>query len=380
MSLHPSLHLDDARLLALAAGEPAAADEAAHLAACPVCASDRAAFGAVRAAAARDAEPPASPFATARAQRDLLRAIGDDARRQRRALRPGFVGALAASSAALGAVVALAWHGAWQGAWQVPVPPAPSAPAVAVAPVAPIAPIAPGAPIAPVAPVAPVDEAVALRVPLAPLPARAAPLERRNVRAPEPAAPLPARVEAEALIARGDGVGAARVLVIALDGGEAVAADLALVLRRFPGAFDAVADDLARIGAREGGSADALRLRCAQGLLARRDLSTVEACRSFGRAFPQDPAARTLALAAGRVAEDDLGDLALAEEEYERALLLAPFSGLPATDALLARARVRAKQGELDEARADLRLYLHQEPAARHQPDVAALMQSLAVP
>ena len=56
-----------------------------------------------------------------------------------------------------------------------------------------------------------------------------------------------------------------------------------------------------------------------------------------------------------------------------RALVLSPFVGMPGTDALLARARVRADLGNLDEARADLRLYLANEPSGRTDPAIIAL-------
>ncbi|OGQ10592.1 MAG: hypothetical protein A2138_07580 [Deltaproteobacteria bacterium RBG_16_71_12] len=122
-----------------------------------------------------------------------------------------------------------------------------------------------------------------------------------------------------------------------------------------------------------------MRVRCEVGLLYRRDRAALEACRAFAQQWPEHPGARVLSFAAGRVAEDELGDLAAAEAEYGRAMLLAPLAGLPSTDALLARARVRAARGVLDEARADLRLYLHQEPAAAGDPAVRALMMRLGI-
>ncbi|HEY4221151.1 MAG TPA: hypothetical protein VGO62_07405, partial [Myxococcota bacterium] len=66
-------------------------------------------------------------------------------------------------------------------------------------------------------------------------------------------------------------------------------------------------------------------------------------------------------------------------DAYSRALLLSPFVGLPGTDALLARARVRQARGDVDEARADLRLYLANEPSGRADPAVAALAQALGL-
>jgi hypothetical protein len=125
-------------------------------------------------------------------------------------------------------------------------------------------------------------------------------------------------------------------------------------------------------------TAAAKRLRCQHSLLNMRDRSAMEACRAFAQEHPQDPAARLLSFAAGRLAED-LGDLAWAEEEYSRSLLLSPFSGLSGTDALLARARVRFTVGNVGEARADLRLYLYSEPAARGELAVASLAAALGL-
>jgi tetratricopeptide (TPR) repeat protein len=178
--------------------------------------------------------------------------------------------------------------------------------------------------------------------------------------------------ESERLAAAGDAVGAARVLVRAHDTAGASAA-LALLARRHPDAVTAVDDELAGVR-----STDAMRLRCQHRLLHARDRRAMEACRAFGREHPQDPAARLLSFAAGRLAED-LGNLGWAEEEYSRALLLSPFAGLSGTDALLARARVRFNAGDVDEARADLRLYLHSEPSARREADVAKLATALGL-
>ena len=47
--------------------------------------------------------------------------------------------------------------------------------------------------------------------------------------------------------------------------------------------------------------------------------------------------------------------------------------------ALFARARCRAKRKNLDEARADLRLFLHVQPEARWREDVVALGRQLGV-
>lgn len=183
--------------------------------------------------------------------------------------------------------------------------------------------------------------------------------------------------EAERLVEAGDPEGGARLLVRALDGGSrdnaSAFASLALLARRFPEAILSVDAALAGVH-----SADAMGLRCQHRLLHARDVSAMRACRAFAQEHPQVPAARVLSFAAGRLAED-LGELGWAEEEYSRSLLLSPFSGLSGTDALLARARVRSAMGDVGEASADLRLYLHSEPTARREPAVAALASALGL-
>jgi tetratricopeptide (TPR) repeat protein len=133
------------------------------------------------------------------------------------------------------------------------------------------------------------------------------------------------------------------------------------------------------VGERGGDGAEALRVLCAWGLRHRGDRPAVALCQAFGRQFPQHPSARSLALSAGRTAEFKLKDLALAEEEYSRAILVSQYAGVPGTSALLARARCRMKQKNLDEARADLRLFLHVQPEARWRDDVSDLATELGV-
>lgn len=123
-----------------------------------------------------------------------------------------------------------------------------------------------------------------------------------------------------------------------------------------------------------------MRLSCELRLRHRRDSAAVAACRSFGQRFPGDRAALPLAFAAGGLAEE-LGDLDDAIDEYTRSIVLAPFMGGSGADGLLARARVRTRLGELDEARADLRLYLQKQrrPAATHDDEVQGLARALRV-
>ena len=101
---------------------------------------------------------------------------------------------------------------------------------------------------------------------------------------------------------------------------------------------------------------------------------------AFGQRFPAYAAARALAFGAGGLAEE-LGDLRGAVDEYTRAIVLAPLLGTSGADALLARARVRTRLGDLDEARADLRVLLQSErrPAATHSDEVQGLARALRV-
>jgi tetratricopeptide (TPR) repeat protein len=119
-----------------------------------------------------------------------------------------------------------------------------------------------------------------------------------------------------------------------------------------------------------------LRDRCIDGLRARRDRGALDDCRVFGQRFPAHPAARALAFGAGGLAEE-LGMPREAIAAYSRAILLSPLVGSTWDDALLARARLYADVGELDEARADLRIYLHRSPEAIDNADVARLRSAL---
>ncbi len=122
--------------------------------------------------------------------------------------------------------------------------------------------------------------------------------------------------------------------------------------------------------------AQVLRMRCELRLRYRRDTAAIDACRTFGQRFPADPAARALAFGAGGLAEE-LGDLDNAVEEYSRAILLGRSRG----EAVLGRARARTRLGELDEARADLRVYLQiaRRPARTHSDEVQGLARALGV-
>jgi hypothetical protein len=190
------------------------------------------------------------------------------------------------------------------------------------------------------------------------------------------------QARAEDLVTRAQLVPAARLYAAAVvdsDDPRGAALSLRGLAGRDPAVIDtldplvpAIDDDevLARV----------LRLSCELRLRHRRDAAAVDACRVFGQRFPAHPAARALAFGAGGLAEE-LGDLRAAIEEYTRSIVLAPLLGASSNDALLGRARVRTRLGELDEARADLRVYLQQEhrPAETHDDEVQGLARALKV-
>jgi hypothetical protein len=119
------------------------------------------------------------------------------------------------------------------------------------------------------------------------------------------------------------------------------------------------------------------RDRCVSGLRHRRDHDVLDDCRRFGDRFPDDEVARTAAFAAGGLAEE-LGLLDEAARAYARAIVLSSADG-QVGDALFARARVQAARGELDDARADLGLFLHRVPHAVRRDDVQRLARALRV-
>ncbi|MCC7072433.1 MAG: hypothetical protein IT383_13980 [Deltaproteobacteria bacterium] len=298
-----------------------------------------------------------SRFETARAGRDLEGALDRMEARRVRALRPVAAATAVVVAGALGVVSGLAMSGEEPNHVAVVDHVGQTSPAltafdaVATAPPAAVPPAAPGVP----------PPVLVLEVPVPP-----SPLQR-------PPRPTHGWRDAVASLQQaGDHAGAARALAVALRSDDDAAAPLLVAMRHAPGALHDVDEVLAPVQ-----RAEPMRVRCELGLLKRRDRATLEACRAFAQQWPEHPGARVLAFAAGRLAEDELGDLAAAEAEFGRAILLAPLAGLPSTDALLARARVRASLGVLDEARSDLRLYLHQEPAAASEPSVRALMVRL---
>ncbi len=335
-------HLDDARQWAVACDEPMLQHEQRHLQSCITCASDLAAFRAIRSAALVVASPTA--LEAARAQRTLMARIDVSASAR---VSPWAAAALAVASGVLSA--AAAWMFLAR---------------------------APDADDLGAHTVVPRDAATALR---------AAPASQ-SIGAPAAIAAQPLKASAKvhalpsSLLARAARFVrddqpelAAQALMRALASGEAALEPLAQLLRDSPGTFTTVAPAL-----KTEGSAGSLRLRCERALLLWRDRAAVDACEDFELAFPDDAAVRTLAFAAGRLAEDALADFALAEAHYDRAVVLSRFSGDPAVDALLARARVRLVMGERDKARGDLRVVLARDPTLDARDDVQALLQQLA--
>jgi tetratricopeptide (TPR) repeat protein len=126
-------------------------------------------------------------------------------------------------------------------------------------------------------------------------------------------------------------------------------------------------------------SAEGMRLLCEWRLKVRPDRQAVQSCQAFGQAHPAHPAVHRLALAAGLVAENHLQDWNLAVEEYSRALVVSEFAELPSSDALFFRARARARLGQVQEARADLRLFLHVDSSSWNRKEVDDLMRKLNI-
>ncbi|MDP2342552.1 MAG: hypothetical protein Q8O67_16465 [Deltaproteobacteria bacterium] len=197
-----------------------------------------------------------------------------------------------------------------------------------------------------------------------------------------PHAPKSWQARADELVKRDQLVAAARIYagaVVDSDDPRGAALSLRGLAGRDPAVIDALDPLVAKIDDDEV-LARVLRLSCELRLRHRRDADAVDACRVFGQRFPAHPAARALAFGAGGLAEE-LGDLRNAVEEYSRSIVLAPLLGASSNDALLGRARVRTRLGELDEARADLRVYLQQEhrPADTHDDEVQGLARALHV-
>jgi hypothetical protein len=320
-------HPDDATLLALVRGEDLAAEMHDHVRGCAACSSAVDAFRVV----VSSAERAPAPFASVRMRRMLDKSLDGELRAQRSRWRPAHVATAMACAAIAGACVAAISTGAWDRVAQTAAAARP--PHVG-------------------------DDVVSVQ--------------------------SDARIrEGDALARSGHAEQAARLYVSALDGSWS---DLAAERLRalVVGMGDAEAEalvahwlrELDRSVGRKRGQA-AMRLRCEWALLFRGDRTAVEMCQAFAREHPADPAVQRLAFATGKLAEERLRDPTLAVAEYTRALL--GSAAVPTSDALFSRARCRADLGDVAEARADLRLYLHLDPRARERAEVQALVERLAL-
>jgi tetratricopeptide (TPR) repeat protein len=126
-------------------------------------------------------------------------------------------------------------------------------------------------------------------------------------------------------------------------------------------------------------SAEGMRLLCSWKLRINPGLDAVNTCAEFAQKHPKHPAMRIHVLAAGRVAESQIGDCELAIKQYTKAILVSQYAGISSTEAIFSRARCLAKMGREQEARADLQMYLHIEKTAVWRREVAELMQTLGV-
>lgn len=184
----------------------------------------------------------------------------------------------------------------------------------------------------------------------------------------------------DAYIQMADAGGAVRAYVHALAGPEGSTA--AQRLRTMVSKGLRAEDELLGVVSKHGDAAqsrEGLRLLCEWSLKMQPDRQAVRYCQAFGQAYPAHPSVHRLALAAGLVAENHLQDWELAVEEYSRALVVSEFAELPSSDALFFRARARARLGQIREARADLRLFLHVDSSSWNRKEVDDLMRTLQI-
>jgi tetratricopeptide (TPR) repeat protein len=166
------------------------------------------------------------------------------------------------------------------------------------------------------------------------------------------------------------------LVAAALDGGRG---DVLRLGQRFAEMPVAVDDALAVAAHDDGqGGTRARRLRCELQLRFGRSPAALELCRTYLRVDSDDDGARPLAFGAGGLAEE-LGLLDDATAFYTRAIMLSPLSGATSVDALKARARVHARAGRVDDARADLRLFIEARSAAALDDDVIGLATRLGM-
>lgn len=120
------------------------------------------------------------------------------------------------------------------------------------------------------------------------------------------------------------------------------------------------------------------RVRCELQLRFGRQAVALEVCATFIRHHPDDDGARPLAFGAGGLAEE-LGILDQALARYSDAIVLSPLAGQSSADALKARARVHARMGHDEDARADMRVFLGLHPAGAFDDDVIGLVARLGL-
>jgi hypothetical protein len=197
---------------------------------------------------------------------------------------------------------------------------------------------------------------------------RARPASSKGLTATRPR-PSPLAVDIGSLVS-GDDVRAA--------GGR-----LGLAFRQDRATVDRAVNDAINTLDLDGADDDAVarlrRLRCELHLRFGREVAAMDVCAAFIRYHPDNAAARPLAFGAGGLAEE-LGLLDHAIARYSDAIVLAPLAGQSSADALKARARVHARMGHDDDARADLRVFLSLRPAGAYDDDVTGLATRLGLP
>ena len=312
------------------------------------------------------ARPTPTSSDSARLARQLEQSLADEVQSRRRAVSPAFAAAAIVCAAAASATTAFFL--------------APSLPAKTAPPPAFVTPSVPSSSSVAVPPVTPLETVEVPDVIEAAPVVDVAPTKATKKKPTKKSPPW--QQQADRLSEQGDlraaATAAAAAVVESPDRGGAVT--LWGLAGRDPRVIDALDGAIAAAESDEEALARVMRLSCELRLRHRRDTVAVEACRAFGERFPNDRAARPLAFAAGGLAEE-LGDLDGAIDEYTRSIVLAPFMGASGADGLLARARVRTRLGQLDEARADLRVYLQKDPRPgdTHDDEVQGLARALSV-
>ncbi len=201
-------------------------------------------------------------------------------------------------------------------------------------------------------------------------------------------APTPAQIVSTE-IARGDALAAAGhrgdavVAYTAALGGDVASAAGARIEQLVKQGGDQAAGpllDLVDAHLASATAPEAMRVRCDLLLRWRSDGHALEACQDFVAAHPAHPARGALEGAVGRLAAQRLAAAtAPTVLDDARARLLQQTTGLSSPAALLDRARCRADLGDDELARADLRVAFLVDPALSQRADVSALARTLGV-